>query len=44
MEMPPVVSLYNPYMTVAFRKDLGGFKPDLRAFVNLRDVFFQAGR
>ena len=44
MESPPVISLYNPHMTIAFRRDLAGFKPDLRAFVNLRDTYFQAGR
>ncbi|MCP4584077.1 MAG: ABC transporter substrate-binding protein [candidate division Zixibacteria bacterium] len=44
MESPPAVSLYNAYMTAAFRRDLGGFKPDLRAYVNLREIFFQAGK
>ena len=41
---PPVIVLYNPYMMVAFRRDLVGFQPDLRAFVNLRDTYFQAGK
>lgn len=44
METPPVISLYNPYMTIAFRRDLAGFEPDQRAFVNLRDTYFQAGK
>ena len=41
---PPVIPLYNPYLTVAFRRDLAGFTPDLRAYVNLRQTYFQAGK
>jgi peptide/nickel transport system substrate-binding protein len=44
MKKPPVIVLYNPYMTVANRRDLAGFKPDKRAFVNLRDAYFQISR
>jgi peptide/nickel transport system substrate-binding protein len=41
-EQPPLISLYNPIMTVAFRRDLAGFEPDSRAFVNFRRAYFQA--
>jgi len=44
LEKPPVISLYNPYMTIAFRRDLAGFKPDLRVFVDLRGTYFLAGK
>lgn len=44
MDNPPMVVLYNPYITVAHRRDLAGFNTDKRAFVDLRGAYFQAGR
>jgi len=44
MQSPPVIVLYNPYMTVACRRDLAGFEADPRAFINLRDAYYQMGK
>ncbi len=44
MKNPPLIVLYNPYLTIAHRRDLAGFKADPRAFVNLRDTYYQAGK
>lgn len=44
MENPPVIVLYNPFLTVAHRRDLAGFKADRRAFINLRDTYYQAAK
>ena len=44
IEQPPLIALYNPIMTVAFRRDLAGFEPDYGAYINLRKAYFQAGK
>lgn len=44
LNSPPVIPLYNPYLTVAYRRDLAGFEVDMRAFVDLRQTYFQAGK
>ncbi len=44
LEQPPLITLYNPIMTVAYRRDLAGFTADSRSFVNLKRAFFQAGK
>ena len=43
LDRPPVVMLYNPIMTVAFRRDLAGFEFDQRGYVNLRGVYYKKG-
>ena len=44
MKQPPLIALYNPIMTVAYRRNLAGFTADSRAFINLQKAFFQAGK
>jgi peptide/nickel transport system substrate-binding protein len=43
MEKPPMVMLYNPIVTVAFRRDLAGFEFDARGYVDLRETYFKRG-
>ncbi|MCD6161759.1 MAG: ABC transporter substrate-binding protein [candidate division Zixibacteria bacterium] len=44
INQPPLIILYNPIMTAAFRRDLAGFEPDFRGFVNIRNAHFQSGK
>lgn len=41
LDKPPVVMLYNPIMTIAFRRDLAGFEFDPKGFVDLRKIYFK---